>query len=64
MGFGFCVGYLLAYCCVIFFIGVRDYARSDWIALIACIIAIPVWKLTQSPLIAIFIIVAIDALTY
>lgn len=47
-----------------FFIGERNYTRSDWMALVACLIAIPIWKLTQNPLYALFIIVIIDALTY
>ncbi len=46
------------------FIGVKDYQKSDWIALFLCLIAIPVWKITQNPLTAIFIIVFIDLLTY
>ena len=47
-----------------FFIGERDYTKSDWFALIACILAIPVWKATQNPLAAIAIVIIIDALTY
>ena len=47
-----------------FFIGERDYTRSDWIALVACVTAIPVWKATQNPLAALFVVMAIDALTY
>lgn len=46
------------------FIGVRDYTKSDWFALGACFIAIPIWKITQNPMFAIFIVVFIDALTY
>ena len=47
-----------------FFIGERDYAKSDWIALIACFLAIPVWKATDNPLAALGIIIIIDMLTY
>lgn len=47
-----------------FFIGERDYTKSDWFALIACIFAIPIWQITQNPLTALFIIIIIDALTY
>ncbi len=47
-----------------FFIGERDYTKSDWLALIACLIAIPVWKITDSAFTALLIIVLIDALTY
>lgn len=47
-----------------FFIGEREYKKSDWIALFACLLAIPAWKATNNPLMALFIIMAIDALTY
>ena len=47
-----------------FFIGEKDYTKSDWFALVACFIAIPVWKITQNPLAALAIIILIDALTY
>ena len=47
-----------------FFIGEKDYTKSDWFALVACFIAIPVWKITQNPLAALTIIILIDALTY
>lgn len=47
-----------------FFVGERDYTKSDWIALIACFLAIPVWKATHNPLAALFIVMAIDILTY
>ena len=47
-----------------YFIGEKDYTRSDWVALIACFVAIPVWKITQNPMAALFIIVTIDILSY
>ena len=47
-----------------FFIGERDYTKSDWFALIVCIFAIPIWKITQNPLTALFIVMSIDALMY
>lgn len=47
-----------------FFIGEKDYTKSDWFALVACFIAIPVWKITKNPLAALSIIILIDALTY
>jgi len=37
-------------------------ARSDWAALIAALIAIPAWRMTSDPLIAVVIISAIDAI--
>lgn len=47
-----------------FFIGTRDYTRSDWFALIAALLAIPVWKYTENPVAAIALIVSIDLMTY
>ena len=47
-----------------FFIGARDYTKSDWFALAICLLAIPVWKVMQNPVAALFIIIAIDGLTY
>lgn len=47
-----------------FFIGEKDYTKSDWGALTLCILAIPVWQMTENPLIALFIIMTIDILTY
>jgi len=47
-----------------FFIGEKNYTKSDWIALIACFIAIPIWKITDNPMNALFIIILIDGLTY
>ncbi len=47
-----------------FFIGERDYTKSDWFALVACFIAVPLWQVTNNPLIALVLIMVIDALTY
>lgn len=47
-----------------FFIGEKDYTKSDWVALFVCFLAIPVWKLTNNPLAAIGIVILIDGLTY
>jgi len=49
---------------VSFFIGERDYTKSDWCALAFCFCAIPVWKMTASPVAALFIVMLIDGLTY
>lgn len=46
------------------FIGDRDYKKSDWVALFACCLAIPLWKLTNNPLAALAIIIVIDLLSY
>lgn len=47
-----------------FFIGEKDYTKSDWAALIVCFMAIPIWKLTNNPMIAVAIVVVIDLLSY
>lgn len=47
-----------------FFIGEKDYTKSDWFALIACLLAIPVWQITQNPVAALVIVIIIDALSY
>ncbi|MEM1153797.1 MAG: hypothetical protein AAGI44_06625 [Pseudomonadota bacterium] len=46
------------------FIGERDYKKSDWLALFACLFAIPVWKLTDNPVAALAIIIMIDSFSY
>lgn len=47
-----------------FFIGEKDYKKSDWVALIICLLAIPLWKLTENAMAALTIIVIIDILSY
>lgn len=47
-----------------FFIGEKNYTKSDWIALTACAFAIPVWHATANPIYALIIIIFIDFLTY
>lgn len=47
-----------------FFLGERDYTKSDWFALLACFLAIPFWKATDSAIAALLMIMAIDCLTY
>jgi len=47
-----------------FFAGEKNFTKSDWAALIICALAIPVWQVTDNPLTAIFIVMAIDVLTY
>jgi hypothetical protein len=49
---------------IAFFIGERNYTKSDWFALIGCFMAIPVWKATQNPALALCVIIVIDGLTY
>jgi len=47
-----------------FFIGERDYQKSDFAALFACALAIPIWQTTQNPVLALIVIISIDLLTY
>jgi hypothetical protein len=47
-----------------FFIGEKDYTKSDWLALVGCFIAIAFWQLTDNALVAVLIIIVIDGLTY
>lgn len=47
-----------------FFIGEKDYSKSDWGALIVCVLAIILWKVTDNVMIALGLVVTIDALTY
>ncbi len=47
-----------------FFIGEKDYTKTDWAALIICALAIPVWQITQNALVALAIIMTIDFLSY
>ncbi|MDD9912227.1 MAG: hypothetical protein OXR68_02880 [Alphaproteobacteria bacterium] len=47
-----------------FFIGEKDYTKSDWVALIVCFMAIPIWKMTDNAIWAVTIVVIIDILSY
>lgn len=47
-----------------FFIGERDYTKSDWAALFLSLMAIPVWKATDNPMTALLIVMSIDCMTY
>jgi hypothetical protein len=47
-----------------FFIGEKNYTKSDWFALIGCFVAITMWQATDNPMIALGIIIVIDCLTY
>lgn len=47
-----------------FFIGDRDYKKSDWVALVTCILAIPLWQATDNVLVALIIVMAIDGFSY
>lgn len=58
------LGLMAATCLLIallaFFVGYRDYKKSDWAALIICFMAIPLWKATDNPVLALVIVVFID----
>ncbi len=47
-----------------FFIGERDYKKSDFVALFACALAIPIWHTTHHAILALLVIIGIDLLTY
>ena len=47
-----------------YFYGEKNIARSDWVALIVALSAIPVWQMTNNPLWAAAIISAIDAVAF
>ena len=44
-----------------FFIGEKDYTKSDWFALLTCFCAIPAWQITQNPIVALVIIMALTS---
>lgn len=62
------LGFVSATCLLIslfaFFKGEKDYKPTDWIALLACLAAIPVWRITKDPVAALLLIMVIDCLTY
>ncbi|PCI01225.1 MAG: hypothetical protein COB76_01805 [Alphaproteobacteria bacterium] len=49
---------------VALFVGEKNIAKSDWWAFLGALIAIPVWMITDSPAMAIIVIIVIDILTY
>lgn len=49
---------------VALFVGEKNITRSDWLAFCGALLAIPVWLATSDPLAAIFVLIAIDILTY
>lgn len=44
--------------------GEKNITRSDWLALVVCLSAIPVWQITAQPLYAVIIVTCIDAVAY
>jgi len=49
---------------VSFFRGEKNITKSDWMAFITALLAIPVWKITGNPLWAVVIVSMIDAVSY
>ena len=64
----YALGFVAITCYIValigFFIGEKDYTRSDWIALLTCFVAIFAWQQTNNPILAVILILLIDALTY
>jgi hypothetical protein len=62
------LGFVASTCLVIsvlaFFIGEKNYTKSDWAALIACFLIIIIWHFTKNPMIALVLVMVIDGLTY
>lgn len=46
------------------FVGHKKITRSDWLALIAALMIIPVWKFSNNPVLAICCLIVIDFLSY
>lgn len=46
------------------FVGEKNITRSDWVALIGALFAIPVWQATDDPVYALYVLIAIDALSF
>jgi len=61
-------GLVAASCLMISFIalfrGENGITRSDWICLIAALLAVALWTATESPLLAVMIVVGADGLGY
>ena len=64
----YALGFVSVTCYIVavlgFVIGERDYTRSDWFALLTCLLAIVLWMKTNNPVIALVLIMLIDGLTY
>lgn len=43
--------------------GERSYTKSDWIAFLLSLLAIPLWQLTSNPLTAIFMVIFIESIS-
>jgi hypothetical protein len=46
------------------FVGEKNITKSDWFAFIGALLAIPIWVITDNPVMAIIVIITIDVLTY
>jgi hypothetical protein len=54
--------YFIAF--VSLFVGEKNITRSDWMAFVGALLAIPVWMATDNPVMALIVIILIDGLTY
>lgn len=46
------------------FVGEKEITKSDWLAFVGALSAIPVWLITKNPFWAIVVLMAIDVLSY
>lgn len=46
------------------FVGEKNITKSDWFSFIGALLAIPIWMITDNPVMAIIVIITIDVLTY
>lgn len=46
------------------FVGEKNITRGDWITFVSALLIIPIWQLTGSPVLALILLMAIDALSF
>jgi hypothetical protein len=61
---GFFVIKCIVYCILALKWGEKDITRSDSVCLAACLLSIPVWMITNDPLYAVILLVAIEAIAF
>lgn len=54
--------YFIAF--VSLFVGEKNITKGDWIAFLGALIAIPAWIMTDDPVMALWVLIVIDGLTY
>lgn len=50
--------------CLAFFYGEKKITRTDWMAFIGVLLAIPVWLVTKNPVCALVLLIFIDCVSY